>query len=86
MTTNGMTKDQAHELAEDLIADLYPLAGDQAATDARLLRLVDEHQMKDVTLVGLAALRLIFGSYLTPIPTSEAPPGALGLTHDRSAA
>jgi len=74
------TVDQAYALADDLLRALTPLAGQPAAVDRLMRRWLDRHDVAAFGMVALCAVRTVFVDYLTPTPSADVPPGALGFT------
>jgi len=78
----ALTRGEVEHLGADLIRTLAPHVGDPDEVDAALLAWLDQHDVPDLGLVHLAALRQVFADCLTPAPTDEAPPGAALFHHD----
>jgi hypothetical protein len=76
-----MTTDQAHALAGDLLRELTPHAGDPEAVDQVMRRWLATEDVRRLSLVSIAAVRLIFADCLTRTPSADVPPGALTYTN-----
>ena len=68
------------DLGADLVRDLAPHATDPDAVNAILRDWFAHEDVTRLGLISMAAVQLIFTDCLTPVPTDQAPPGALALT------
>jgi hypothetical protein len=74
-----VTIDHARDLAAQLVRALSPLSGDHDAVNAEMSRWLDVLDFRDLSVVCIAAVHLIFTDCLTPTPLHELPPDRLAL-------
>ena len=87
--TTALTRDQTFALATDLVRALAPHAGDRTAVGATLRQWLDVLDVRDLSLVCMAVVHLIFSDCLSHVPTQDLPSDALTLTppeHDERTA